>query len=74
MEIDETSVTIEYTMKEHEILNDILNLEMDAMDVIIGEGIHSLPEDCSIRVRYELLKSMRQRSLQLWSNRFEVNS
>lgn len=73
MEIDETPVTIEYTMDEHELLNDILNLEMDAMDVILCGEVHSLPEDSQIRIRYELLKSMRNRSFELWSNRFGVN-
>jgi hypothetical protein len=74
MEINETPVTIEYTMEEHELLNDILNLEMDAMDVVLCGEMHSLPKDCQIRIRYELLEAMRQRSLQLWSNRFGVES
>lgn len=73
MEIDESPVTIEYTMDEHELLNDILNLEMDAMDVVLCGELHSLPKDSQIRIRYELLRSMRERSAQLWSNRFGLD-
>lgn len=73
MEIDESPVTIEYTMDEHELLNDILNLEMDAMDVVLCGELHNLPKDSQIRIRYELLRSMRERSAQLWSNRFGLD-
>jgi len=74
MEIDESPVSMEFTLEEHEFLNDILNLEMDAMDILLHGEVHSLPMDSPIRVRYELLNSMRKRSHELWSNRFGVTN
>ena len=73
MEIDESPVTIEYSLDEHELLNDILNHQIDYMDMVLYGELRNLPEDSPIRVRYELLRSMRDRSAQLWSNRFGLD-
>ena len=74
MEIDESPVTIEYTMEEHELLNSIRVAALDSIDTIAYGEIYDLPKDSPIRIRYELLNSMRQRSLELWSQRWDNNS
>lgn len=74
MEIDDSPVIIEYTFEEHELLNSIMVAALDSIDTIVYGDIHDLPKDSPISIRYELLNSMRQRSLELWSNRFGVNS
>lgn len=74
MEIDESPVTIEYTMEEHELLNSIMVAALDSIDTIAYGEIYDLPKDSPIRIRYELLNSMRQRSLELWSQRWDNNS
>jgi hypothetical protein len=71
---NETPVTIEYTYEEHELLNSIMTAAIDSIDTIIYGEIYALPEDSDIRVRYELLNSMRNRSLKLWSQRWTQNS
>lgn len=74
MEIDESPVIIEYTMEEHELLNSIMVAALDSIDTIAYGEIYDLPKDSPIRIRYELLNSMRQRSLELWSQRWDNNS
>lgn len=68
--INESSITIEYTFEEHELLNSVLIHAMDSSDLVLYGAIHDLPEDSEIRIRYELLDSMRRRSVELWSSRF----
>ena len=47
---------------------------MDSADLVLYGAIHDLPEDSEIRIRYELLDSMRRRSVELWSSRFGVTN
>lgn len=67
---DTTPITMEFTADEHDLLNDILVHALDGMHLAIP-CIYDLPEDSEIRQRYEMLDKIRQRSYDLWSNRFE---
>ena len=64
-----TPVTMEFTADEHDLLNSILCHAIDGMDLAIP-CIYDLPEDSEILQRYQMLDRMRNRSYQLWSQRF----
>ena len=70
---DQKPVTMEFTYEEHDLLNSILCHAIDGMDLAIP-CIYDLPEDSEILQRYEMLDSMRNRSYDLWANRFQTTS
>jgi len=72
-QIDQTPVTMEFTYEEHDLLNSILNHAIDGMDLAIL-CIYDLPENSEIRQRYEMLDRMKNRSYDLWANRFQTIS
>jgi hypothetical protein len=67
---NESPITMEFTVEEHDLLNSILCHAIDGMDLAIP-CIYDLPEDSDILRRYKMLDSMRNRSYDLWSQRFE---
>ena len=69
MTYDTTPIKMEFTADEHDLLNSILVHAIDGMDLAIP-CIYDLPEDSEILQRYEMLDSMRNRSYDLWSQRF----
>ena len=69
MTYDTTPITMEFTADEHDLLNNILVHAVDGMDLAIP-CIYDLPEDSEIRQRCEMLERMKNRSYQLWSQRF----
>ena len=68
-----TPVTMEFTADEHDLLNSILVHALDGMDLAIP-CIYDLGEEFEIRKRYKMLDSMRNRSYDLWANRFQTTS
>ena len=66
---DQTSVTMEFTFEEHDLLNSILCHAVDGMDLAIP-CIYDFPEDTEIRRRYEMLEHMKNHSYSLWAQRF----
>jgi hypothetical protein len=66
---DTTPVTMEFDADEHDLLNSILVHALDGMDLAIP-CIYDLPEDSEILQRYQMLDRMRNRSYDLWSQRF----
>jgi len=66
---DKTSVTMEFSYEEHNLLNDMLLHASEAMDFAIP-SIYDLPEDSEIRQRYETVERLRQFSFALWTKRF----
>jgi hypothetical protein len=66
---DTTPVTMEFDADEHDLLNSILVHALDGMDLAIP-CIYDLPEDSEILERYQMLDKIRQRSYDLWSQRF----
>jgi hypothetical protein len=66
---DMTPVTMEFDADEHDLLNSILVHALDGMDLAIP-CIYDLPEDSEILQRYQMLDRMRNRSYDLWSQRF----
>jgi len=70
MTYDMTPVTMEFTADEHDLLNSILVHALDGMDLAIL-CIYELPEDSDILRRYKMLDSMKNRSYDLWANRFK---
>jgi hypothetical protein len=67
---DTTPITMEFTADEHDLLNSILVHASDGMYIMIP-CIYDLPEDSEIRQRCEMLDRIRQRSYDLWSQRFK---
>ena len=70
---DTTPITMEFDADEHDLLNSILVHALDGMDLAIP-CIYDLPEDSEILERYQMLDSMRNRSYDLWANRFQTTS
>lgn len=66
---DQTPVTIDFTLEEHDLLNSILTHALDGMYLAIP-CIYDLEEDSEIRQRYEMLEHMKNHSYSLWANRF----
>jgi hypothetical protein len=73
MTYDMTPVTMEFTADEHDLLNSILVHALDGMDLAIL-CIYDLPEDSDILRRYKMLDNMKNRSYDLWANRFQTTS
>lgn len=69
MTYDMTPVTMEFTVDEHDLLNNILVHALDGMYLAIP-CIFDLPEDSESLKRYEMLERMKNQSYQLWSQRF----
>ena len=69
MTYDTTPITLEFDADEHDLLNSILVHALDGMDLAIT-CIYDLPEDSEILQRYEMLDRIKNRSYQLWSQRF----
>lgn len=73
---DQTSVTMEFTFEEHDLLNDIIRHAIDAYDFAMFSDISvkELPFDHDIRQRYEMLESIKNRSFALWADRYGKNN
>ena len=67
---DQSPVKMEFTYEEHDFLNNILVHAMDGMDLAI-RSIYDLQEDSEILQRYRMLASIRNRSYDLWAERFK---
>jgi hypothetical protein len=70
---DTTPVTMEFTADEHDLLNSILVHALDGMDLAIP-CIYDLGEDSEILQRYQMLDRIKNRSYDLWANRFQTTS
>lgn len=70
---DQKPVMLQFSYEEHDLLNSILVHALDGMDLAIP-CIYDLPEDSEILQRYQMLDSMRNRSYDLWANRFQTTS
>ena len=66
---DQKPVMMEFTYEEHDLLNSILCHASDGM-YIAAPSICELPIDSEIRQRYEMLEEMRDRSCDLWAQRY----
>ncbi len=67
---DQQSVIMEFTFEEHDLFNSILNHAIDGMDLAIP-CVYDFPENSEIRKRYDLLDQMKNRSYDLWKQRFD---
>jgi hypothetical protein len=72
MTYDQTPITMEFNVDEHDLLNSILCHALDGMDLAIP-CIYDLPEDSEIRQRYEMLEHIKNHSYSLWSQRFDID-
>ena len=70
---DESPITMEFDVEEHDLLNSILCHAVDAMDLAIP-CIYDFNPDSEIRQRYEMLDRIKNRSYDLWANRFQTTS
>ena len=67
---DQQSVSLELSFEEHDLLNDILTHALEMYDFVGYFGIDKLPNDSEMKLRYNMLKEMRNCSLGLWQERF----
>ena len=67
--IDQSPVTLEFTYEEHDLLNSILNHAIDGMDLAVP-CIYDFSEDSETRQRYTMLDKLKNRSYDLWKQRF----
>jgi len=65
---DQSPVKMEITYEEHDFLNSILNHAQESFDLV--DAYRELPEDSEVRKRYKMLKTLRDRSYELWSERY----
>jgi len=70
--MNEGNITITITESQHELLNEMLNHSMEAMNLIMpyGEGFYDLPTDSPIVQRCDMIENMREMLYELWSDRF----
>lgn len=71
--MNEGNITITITESQHELLNEVLNHAMEAMNLIMpyGDGFYDLPDDSPIVQRCDMIENMREMLYELWSDRFE---
>jgi hypothetical protein len=61
---------MEFSFREHDLLNQILNHAIDAYDLMGFYEVDMLSDDSEIKQRYNMLMEIKQRSHQLWVGRF----
>lgn len=64
---DQKSVTMEFTFEEHDLFNDVLCHALDTIYFSLGDQFNRDSEVCE---RYRMIEDMRNRSLSIWSKRF----
>jgi len=67
---DQSPIQMEFTYEEHDFLISILNHAQESYDFAMEYDYRDLPEDSDILRRYNMLESLRNRSRQLWSGRY----
>lgn len=67
--IDESPITLDFTYEEHDLLNSILCHALDGMDLAVP-CIYDFSEDSEVRQRYTMLDKLKNRSYDLWAQRF----
>jgi hypothetical protein len=65
-------ITVTLTMAEHEILNDMINHTLEAIQLVApySSGLHDLPLDNEIVQRISTIDNLRDRFSTLWAYRF----
>ena len=64
-------ITVEISFVEHDFLNHILNHAMNAYEFTGYEDIFEMPDNSEMKVKYEMLISMKEKIHQLWMHRFD---
>lgn len=65
---DQSPIRMEFTYEEHDFLNSILNHAQESFDLV--DAYWELAEDSEVRKRYKMLETLRNRSWELWSERY----
>lgn len=70
--MNENDITVTLTESQHELINEILNHALDAVNLTspYGDGMWDLPLNNTIVQRYTMIENMREMFLELWSDRF----
>jgi hypothetical protein len=65
-------ITVTLTYVEHDVLNDIINSALDAIQLIApyGSGLTHLPLDNEIIQRISTIDNLKERFNALWAGRF----
>ena len=70
--MNENDITITLTESQHELLNEVLNHAIEAINLAspYGDGMWDLPLDNAIVQRYTMLENMKEMFFELWRDRF----
>jgi hypothetical protein len=70
--MNENDITITLTESQHELLNEVLNHAIEAINLAspYGDGMWDLPLDNPIVQRYTMLENMKEMFFELWRDRF----
>ena len=70
--MNENDITVTLTESQHELINEILNHALDAVNLAspYGDGMWDLSLDNPIVQRHTMIENMREMFLELWSDRF----
>lgn len=68
---DQKPVTMQFSFEEHDVINDILNHALDAYDFTGYNEIYDLPDDSSVKRKYNMILELRERCNSLWMHRFD---
>ena len=68
---DQKPVTMQFSFEEHDVINDILNHALDAYDFTGYNEIYDLPDDSSVKRKYNMILELRGRCSSLWMHRFD---
>ena len=69
-------ITVTLTEAQHELVNDLLLHAMESYQLMApyDAGMHDLPLDNEIVQRYTMIENMREMFLELWKERFEIDT
>jgi len=70
--MNENDIRITLTESQHELLNEVLNHAIEAINLasLYGDGMWDLPLDNPIVQRYTMLENMKEMFFELWRDRF----
>jgi hypothetical protein len=70
--MNENDIRITLTESQHELLNEVLNHAIEAINLAspYGDGMWDLPLDNPIVQRYTMLENMKEMFFELWRDRF----
>lgn len=67
---DQSSVSIELSFDEHDLLNSAINHALESYDFVSYIDFYDLPENCEIVKNRKILENLKNQLQALWVKRF----